>query len=82
MLNKDSNKFTRKVSAYVRVNWGSPFIVLSIGLLSSSAFFLFVDLVSLAESISEFTFYSLLIGVVLQLLSFWKHHKDNEMGVF
>jgi hypothetical protein len=52
-----------KVEGDVKKNWGSPFIVGFILLLVSAA-------VSLASGIAIYAYYTLILGVVLQLVCF------------
>ena len=67
------------VKVYVKENWGSPFIVGFIMLLMGAAVSLSVGLFSLADNIAVYAFYTLVSGVFLQLVCYFKYpHKDRD----
>ena len=68
MIKTRFNDIVRKLIAYTKVNWGFPFIVGFIVLLLGSA-------VSLSDVIAVFSYYALIIGVVLQLVCFLRDEK-------
>jgi len=63
--------------SYFRENWGFPFIAGFLLFLFSSAFLLTAGFVNLAEQIANFAYFSLVLGVVLQLICFSKNRKKN-----
>jgi amino acid transporter len=64
-----------KVKNSIRGNWGSPFIAVFMLFLVSSAIFLSAGLSYLADSAATFAFFALVVGVILQLVSFFKFRK-------
>jgi hypothetical protein len=72
--------FTIKVKEYVKKNWGSPFIVVFILLLLSTAVSLSAGLSSLANAAAVYAYYAVVAGVILQFASFLKFRKtDGEV---
>jgi hypothetical protein len=69
-----------KLPGYVRVNWGAPFIIAFIILLFSAALSLSIGFSFSAETLARGSFYALVIGVILQLLSL-KIKKYEQTGV-
>jgi amino acid transporter len=68
-------KTIEKVKNSVHENWGSPFIAVFMLLLVSTAIFLSTGLSYLADSTATFAFFALVVGVILQLVSFFKFRK-------
>jgi hypothetical protein len=62
--------------SYFSENWGFPFIAGFLLLLFSSAILLAAG-IDYAEQIANFAYFSLLVGVVLQLICFSKNRKKN-----
>lgn len=75
MTNRASGKFTAGIMGYIRENWGSPFIVAFMVLLVGAAVCSLSNLSRLADAIAINAFYALLIGVLLQVVCFWKFRK-------
>lgn len=67
--------FPLKVKRYVRENWGAPFILVFMVLLLVAAVSLLVGLASLANDVALYSYYSLVVGVILQLVCFLKYGK-------
>ena len=67
-----------KVKGYVTENWGSPFIVGFMLLLIFAAVSLSAGLSSLADNIAIYAYYALVVGVVLQLVCFFKYPRKDE----
>ena len=67
-----------RVKGYVRENLGAPFIIGFQVLLLVCAGLLIVGNTWLANGLATVAFFSLVIGVVLQLASFLKYRKENE----
>ena len=65
--------------SYFRENWGFPFIAGFLLLLFSSAILLAAS-IDYAETIANFAYFSLVIGVVLQLVCLGKNRKKNGDG--
>ncbi len=78
-MTQNSFKIMFKLKGYVKENWGSPFIVAFMILLLSAAAFLSAGLSNQADAIAAYAFYALVAGVMLQLVSFLKHKKVNEV---
>ncbi len=66
-----------RVKGYVRANWGAPFIMAFMLLLMVVAASLSLKLSSLADVIAVYAYYALVVGVVLQLVSFLKYRRKN-----
>jgi hypothetical protein len=62
--------------SYLMENWGFPFIAGFLILLFSSAILLAASM-DYAEQIANFAYFSLVVGVVLQLICFSKNRKKN-----
>jgi len=66
----------RKLSVWVRkrlgANWGVPFVLGFMVLLVVAAVCLAFGLEWLANEVAVYAFYSLVAGVVLQLVCFWR----------
>ena len=71
------NMLQAKAKAYVKENWGSPFIVAFIFLLLSAAVLLSVNSSFWAEEVAVYAYYSLVAGVVLQLVCYIKYKKNS-----
>lgn len=78
MVKIDFIKMQIKVKGYVRENWGSPFVVSFIFLLFSAAVLLSLNISYLAEQIAVYAYYSLVIGVALQLVCYLKYRKVSD----
>jgi hypothetical protein len=66
-----------KVKRYLRENWGAPFIVGFMLLLMAAAASLSMGLAALANDITIYAYYALVIGVFLQLAYFLKYTERN-----
>jgi hypothetical protein len=77
------NKMVLKVKEYVKENWGSPFIIGFMFLLSAAAVSLSAGLASLANTVAVYAYYALVAGVFLQLASFMKYRGkcDDEVVI-
>ena len=67
-----------RAKEYVKENWGSPFIVGFIVLLLTAATLLSLGSSDWAEQIAVYAYSALVIGVVLQLVSYLKYKKSSE----
>ena len=71
-----------KIVRYLRQNLGAPFIIVFQMLLLFCAFLLIRGYPNLANEVAIYAYYSLVIGVVLQLASFLRHRDGvEETGV-
>lgn len=61
-----------KAKRYLRENWGAPFVLGFMVLLVVTAVLLSLGLDLLANELALYTYYALVAGVVLQLVSFLK----------
>jgi len=82
MIKSNFSKFPIKLVAFIRVNWGVPLIVIFITLLMSSAFLLSAGFSSTSDKISLYAFYSLSIGILLQIICNLKYKKTGDTEVF
>ena len=87
-MNKKNTTFTLTVKLpkrlslvlkYLRENWGAPFVVGFQVLLLFCAWLLIQGYASLANEVAIHTFYLLVIGVVLQLVSYLKYGKGSDV---
>jgi len=62
---------------YFRQNPGALFIIVFQLLLSACAILLIGGYSSLADDVAVYAYYSLVVGVLLQLVSFIKHREKN-----
>ena len=67
-----------KSKQYLRENWGAPFIIAFMILLTVAAAYLAVGMESLANDIAVYAYYNLVAGVILQLISCIKESKVEE----
>ena len=72
----DFNTLQTKTKGYVKENWGSPFIVGFIFLLLTAAVLLSVGSSYWAEEVAVYAYYSLVAGVVLQLVCYLKYKRN------
>ena len=86
-MNKKNTKFTLTVKLpkrlslvlkYLRKNWGAPFVIGFQVLLLSCAWLLIQGYTSLANEVAIHAYYLLVIGVVLQLVSYLKCGKGSD----
>ncbi len=66
-----------KFKAYIKDNWGAPFVVGFIALLAFSTVYSTTSQ-SLADALSISAYYTLVAGIVLQITCFWKSNKKGE----
>ncbi len=69
------NYVRTKIVAYVRANWGSPFIVVFMLFLLFAAVSLSAGTPTLADTVAVYAYYALTVGVFLQLVCFLKDRK-------
>ena len=72
------SRFQPKAKEYVRENWGSPFVVGFIVLLLTAAVLLSGGSSYWAEEVSIYAYYSIVVGVILQLACFLKYKKNSD----
>ena len=73
--------FLVRAKTYVELNWGAPYIVGFMVLLSGAATSLSVGSESLADLLAVYAYYFLVAGVVLQLVCFLKCSKNDSENV-
>jgi len=73
-------RFLPRAKKYFRKNLGAPFIIVFQALLLVCAGLLIAGNAELANEVATGAYFSLVIGVVLQLISFLKHGKQEEEG--
>jgi len=71
-------QFLPRVKRYFRENLGAPFIIMFQVLLLVCAGLLVVGNAELANGVATGAYFSLVIGVVLQLISFLRHGEEAE----
>jgi hypothetical protein len=72
MLKISARKLSVWVRKYFGANWGVPFVLGFVVLLVVAAVCLASGLEWLANEVAVYAFYSLVVGVVLQLVCFWR----------
>jgi hypothetical protein len=83
MLKSSVRGFLVKVRGYVRENWGAPFVLAFMGLLLVAVVLLILGLPWTAEVVGNYAYFSLVVGVVLQLVCSWRRgdgHCESEDG--
>jgi hypothetical protein len=80
VITQELKKNYVRMNKTVKENWGFPFITGFIMLLITAALFLTVGWASLAESIANFAYYSLVAGVLLELVCFNKNREKNGVA--
>jgi len=73
-------KIKKKHINYFKENWGAPFIISFMVLLVVCAGLLASGNDGLANEIAIYAYYSLVIGVVLQLVSFIREERRRPKG--
>lgn len=68
----------RGITWYLRRNWGAPFIIAFILLLIGAGAELSTGGAALADDVSVYAFYSLMVGIVLQIASYLKFGGEEE----
>jgi len=64
--------------SYFRVNWGSPFIIVFMILLLMAAGNLAYGFEDVANSLAIYAYYALVLGVVLQIICYFKYGGDRD----
>lgn len=67
-----------KVKSYLRENWGAPFIIAFVILLTACAGLLATGNEGLANELAVYAYYLLVAGVLLQLACYLKYGRKNE----
>ena len=67
-----------RIKKYLRENPGAPFIMGFMVLLLSCAFLLFTGHTPQANKTAEYAYYLLVIGVILQFVSFVKEERAKQ----
>jgi len=62
---------------YFKENWGAPFIIIFMTLLIIAAVALTIGLEDIANQLAEYAYYSLVIGVILQIASYIKYERKQ-----
>jgi len=62
-----------RIKNYFRFNWGAPFIIVFMALLLAAAGFLSLGFDVLANDVAVYAYYFLVLGVVLQLICYFKY---------
>jgi hypothetical protein len=79
MIEGAARAIPARVKAYVRENWGVPFVAAFMFLLAFAAASLMMGLEFFANGVAVFAYFALVVGVVLQLVWFLKHgEKDGD----
>jgi heme/copper-type cytochrome/quinol oxidase subunit 4 len=66
---------------YLRENWGAPFVLGFMALLLAAAVCLVSGLELWVNEVAVYAYYALVVGVVLQLVCFWKFGEKREEEV-
>jgi len=70
--------YTFQLSEYLKKNWGSPFIVTFMILILSAAGYLSYGLENVANELAIYAYYSLVLGVMLQTVSYMKRSREER----
>jgi hypothetical protein len=70
-------KMPERIKGYVRENWGTPFVLGFMLLLIIAAVSLSIGLADIANEVAVYAYYALVVGVILQLVSFLKYRKKD-----
>ena len=70
-------KISSRLRGYLKENWGSPFILAFMVLLTAAAGYLCVGLEETANEIAVYAYYALVIGVALQLVCYLKYGGED-----
>jgi len=68
----------RKHIEYFKTNWGAPFVIAFQVLLVSAAGYLAIGAETIANELAVYAYYSLVAGVILQLISYLKFEKRES----
>lgn len=71
-------RFLVWLRGYFWENWGAPFILGFMGLLVTAVALLIAGLPWMAEAVGNVAYFSLVAGVVLQLVCFWRRGDDGR----
>jgi len=71
-------RFLVRVKGYFLENWGAPFVLGFMGLLLAAVVLLIVGLPLTAEAVGDIAYFSLVAGVILQLVCFWRHRGGGD----
>jgi hypothetical protein len=71
-------RFFGRVRGYIRENWGAPFILGFMGSLLVAVVLLILGFPWMAEAVGNVAYFSLVAGVVLQLVCFWRRGSDGR----
>ena len=67
-----------RIKDYLKENWGAPFIIVFMILLTTAAVYLALGDEANANNIAVYAYYSLVIGVFLQLICFIKYGREED----
>jgi len=82
MLHKDkTGRIIFKAKQYLRENWGAPFIIAFMIMLMICACLIAFGKEALANEVAVYAYYSLVIGVVLQLITFIREEHKRPKNV-
>jgi len=70
--------FKKKCKEYLKTNWGAPFIIAFQVLLVFAAGYLATGAEAVANELAVYAYYSLVAGVILQLVSYLKYERTNR----
>ncbi|MEM3871154.1 MAG: hypothetical protein QXE05_01120 [Nitrososphaeria archaeon] len=62
-----------KIAKYIKMNWGALFIISFMVLLSMAAIYLSLGNESYANDIAVYAYYMLILGIILQIVSYIKY---------
>jgi len=67
----------KRLVEYLRNNWGAPFIAAFIILLMIAAGCLIYDLGPIADDLAVYAYYTLVVGVLLQFVSYLRYRETD-----
>lgn len=66
-----------RIKSYLKENWGAPFVLAFMALLTVAAWLLASGNEALANDVAVYAYYSLVIGVLLQLAAYVKYERET-----
>lgn len=80
MSKNSTGEIITKIKSYFRENWGAPFIIGFMVLLTVAATSLAIGLEPFANEVAVYAYYALITGVILQLICFLKYGESSSKG--
>ncbi len=79
VTNRVDNMLAARVKGYIQENWGAPFIAAFMLFIIFAAVSLSLNWSSAADTVADYAYYTLTVGVVLQLACFLKNRGKSDV---